>query len=821
MRGLKIAALVLALFSSAPASAAWTHRSDGALGNTDNAAPASPAGVTVGDVVLIMTWDVSGTGRTLSTPSGWTQLYFSNSAGEDGYVFCRVWQMGDAMPTINWGYGDQVNMQAAAFSGPTAPVCSTMVHNSNTGGSGGTTWIGGSLTITQPNTLVIESNVKLNGCDGTGTNFGTITAPSSVPTSMGTRTGSGAFTVMASNSYTIETTAANITSANVTISGTQEACYAQWMLLSLLDQETGSPAPTFSVAPSYNTTSNTVITASFTANAASETYYCGLWLPGATPPTATEIGAGTNAHSLIANGTTTGSSESHAITATDSPTLPKYDPYCILSNGVFSTVPTTTTTATAAPTGYQYLTLASVTATGSIPKAFNDADLITLDYDTQTANFTVGSVVVSSTSGAWGYILADSDSGASGTLTIDKRSGTFADNDVLYDQGGAAALVNGSESAYTSIATSDILVRPTTLAPSNVSLGVDTSGQYTYTATGRQNALNTLIYHAATTAYLSLDIDAWFNNSAPLGGPPILTQNTVFKNGTAVDFPANLYFQDADDDTLTYARVTALPHGLSFDPTTGHLTGTPDVDAATTVTFVGYDQAFDYGTQDITFTVQTNFAAPDCTSTLTFAQNCAQSVVANTFGSVGVSQSYQCSASIASGYVISQTPAAGGDMAPGSTFSIVASSGNVCSVRSPDCTSLPTTTSDCQQLYTSAFSGLVTFAGTAKCNNTVASGNVIATSPKAHTQMPYNPNISITASLGTCSTSTSPMVNCIAHTTVECNALVGNQFGSSVIMSAVPASCPAGYATGDIYSQSPTPGKKTHTPATLNVNYCQ
>jgi beta-lactam-binding protein with PASTA domain len=575
--------------------------------------------------------------------------------------------------------------------------------------------------------------------------------------------------------------------------------------------------PTFSAGPTYATVSNTQISATFTASAAALSYFCALYLKGASTPTAAQVAAGTNAHSAVASGSTTGSSESHNITASDSPSNPSYDPYCVLYNGTtYSAVPSTSTKATTAPTGFQYVTLASVSATGSEPKAANDADWITLPYDTQTANFTVGSVVVSSTSGAWGYILADTDAGATGTLTIDKRSGTFADNNVLYDQGGGAALVNGSESAYTSLATSDVLVVPTTVSPSLASLAVDTSGQYVYTANGRQSALNGLIFHDSTQAYLSLDIDAWFNNTAPHCQAP---QVVTFRNGATIDYDVSSLCSDPDNDTLSYARITSLPAGATIDPSTGHITGTVTADATTAASVIVYDQAGDYTTQAISITVQTQWPMPNC-SALT-AGVCGTNILSLTNGTVSLSFSSQCSGSVAAGGVIAQSPAAGVYIAPGDTVTITESVGNICSVRSPDCTSAPTTTSACEALYLTAFSDLVTFASSSRCDNSHASGYVISTSPKAHTEMPLNPNISVVSSLGTCSTSSKAMVNCISHTTAECLGLLQTQFGSSVSLNSIASTCPAGYAIGEIYSQAPAAGKKTQTPAILNVTYCQ
>jgi hypothetical protein len=489
----------------------------------------------------------------------------------------------------------------------------------------------------------------------------------------------------------------------------------------------------------------------------------------------------------------------------------------VLYNGtVYTAVPTTSNKATTAPTGFAYVVLASVTATGSEPKAFNDADLITLGYDTQTANFTVGSVVVSATSGAWGYIRLDVDAGAAGTLTIDKRSGTFADNNVLYDQSGGAALVNGSEAAYISVATTDTLVVPTTVSPSAAALTVDTSGQYGYTASGRQSALNGLIFHAATQAYFSLDLDAWFNNTAPHCQNPV---TIVYGHGSTIDYDLSALCSDFDNDTRTYARITSLPAGATLNPTTGHVTGTATADATTLASFIVSDPAGDYTTQVVNFIVQTTWTMPNCAGLTATA--CVNQIHSLTTSSVSINSSSQCSATIAQFGVISQSPAAGATIAPGDTVSIVESVGNVCSVRSPDCTSVPTTTSNCEALYLTTFNSAVTFAPSSRCNNSLASGYVISTSPKAGTEMPLNPNISIVSSLGPCSTTAYPMVNCISHTTAECLGLLETRFGNSATLNAIAATCPTGYAVGEIYSQAPASGKKTYTPAVLSVTYCQ
>lgn len=67
----------------------------------------------------------------------------------------------------------------------------------------------------------------------------------------------------------------------------------------------------------------------------------------------------------------------------------------------------------------------------------------TLNYDTQTANFTVGNIVTGATSGASARIAADSDSGLTGVLSLQDIIGTFIDNEIITDGATGSATVNG------------------------------------------------------------------------------------------------------------------------------------------------------------------------------------------------------------------------------------------------------------------------------------------------------------------------------------------------------------------------------------------
>ncbi len=70
----------------------------------------------------------------------------------------------------------------------------------------------------------------------------------------------------------------------------------------------------------------------------------------------------------------------------------------------------------------------------------------TLDYDAQTANFTVGATLTGGTSNAHGIITADTDAGDTGTLTLEGINGTFQNDETITDDNGTpgSATSNGT-----------------------------------------------------------------------------------------------------------------------------------------------------------------------------------------------------------------------------------------------------------------------------------------------------------------------------------------------------------------------------------------
>lgn len=70
--------------------------------------------------------------------------------------------------------------------------------------------------------------------------------------------------------------------------------------------------------------------------------------------------------------------------------------------------------------------------------------LNTLPFNSQTVNFTVGTVVTGATSGASATIVSQVDSGLTGTLTLSQITGMFIDAETITDSSGGSATVNRS-----------------------------------------------------------------------------------------------------------------------------------------------------------------------------------------------------------------------------------------------------------------------------------------------------------------------------------------------------------------------------------------
>jgi hypothetical protein len=500
-----------------------------------------------------------------------------------------------------------------------------------------------------------------------------------------------------------------------------------------------SVAATFSAGPTAVAASTTTYTVTFTATAAA-TVKCGAWLYGATV-TAADVNAGTNAHGTFSQAAT-GSSQNVTLTVTDGTPAPLYDIYCTADGG--STKTNTIRTFLTPAAGFQFVTLTSL-GTGSPADSYNSSGRVTISYAAQTVNYTVGALVVGGTSGAYGTIEIISDLGATGVLTIHTLSGSFQNGETLTDNRGGNGNASTGTSSIRAIAVGDIEVVPSTVSPAAVALTVDSSGQYSYTATGRQTALNGTIYDTSIPSYLTLDVDFVANNAAPTCSLNRTIPLVVGAAMTAYDVSAQC--ADGDNDTLTYAVISNnLPTGLALNATTGHVTGTPTANGDVTVQILALDG----------------------------------------YGGTGIFQGR-----------------------------FVTSSGAV----TPDCMTTPTTLSACENAFLSTFASTVAFAENPKCSGSVDANNVISTTPTKNTQIPFGSNISITYSTGSCEPPATRMVNCLRKTLAACQTLITAAFGTGVTLVST-SSCPAGYPSGKIWTQSPGPGRRTPVPANLRVNYC-
>jgi hypothetical protein len=483
-----------------------------------------------------------------------------------------------------------------------------------------------------------------------------------------------------------------------------------------------------------------------TANAT--TAYVAAYPLGTATPTAAALIAGTGAHGT-ANEVATNGADTLDVDVTDSPAFPAYE-VCGVAAGAGGNSAVTCNSAVCLdpPSNFQFVNCsAGLTSigVGSPAEAYNASGRVTISYAAQTVNYTVGALVVGGTSGAYGTIEIIADFGATGVLTIHTLSGSFQNGEALTDNRGGNGTSSTGTTAVRSITTGDIEVVPTTVSPSGATLTVGADGQYSYTATGRQTALNGVIFDSSIPSYLTLDLDFVANDAAPTCSLNRTIPLVVGVAMTAYDVSAQC--ADGDNDTLTYGVITNnLPTGLTLNATTGHITGTPTASGDVTVQILALDG----------------------------------------YGGTGIFQGR-----------------------------FVTSSGAV----SPDCMTTPTTLSACENSYLATFASTVVFAENPKCSGSVDANNVISTSPTKNTQIPFGSNISITYSVGSCEPPATRMVNCLRKTLAACQTLITAAFGTGVTLVST-SSCPAGYPSGKIWTQSPGPGRRTPVPANLRVNYC-
>jgi hypothetical protein len=244
-------ALFSFLFAQGADAGPWQARTAGTLSQTaDAATAATPPNVMVGDLVPLVTMvNANGAARTLATPGGWNLCgdVLSGNAAVNGKVFCRIWQMGDVIPALDWsGSGNQVFMQALDFFGPTAINLATIVDAGPVDGQiNNSSWPSSALTIPTDGDLIIEIGAKPQ--PASPTDMGAIGCPSDVNgANPGNRSNASAFELNEMVCYVIQTTKANIAGNNFTAgSGNYPASNSGRGIIAFKQQD----APTGAVNP--------------------------------------------------------------------------------------------------------------------------------------------------------------------------------------------------------------------------------------------------------------------------------------------------------------------------------------------------------------------------------------------------------------------------------------------------------------------------------------------------------------------------------------------------------------------------------------------
>lgn len=150
----------------------------------------------------------------------------------------------------------------------------------------------------------------------------------------------------------------------------------------------------------------------------------------------------------------------------------------------------------------------------------DDSDIVTLDYDNGTGDFTVGDTVTGGTSSATGVIVRVNGDTASGVLYLKDVSGTFQNNETLTDTNTGDAQANGTTALYVSGIT-----------------GVDTSS-FTHVNVYR-NRLYFVSNAENAVYYLGVDVIGGAANALSMagifrkGGRPYFTATWSSESGSA------------------------------------------------------------------------------------------------------------------------------------------------------------------------------------------------------------------------------------------------------------------------------------------------
>lgn len=244
--------------------------------------------------------------------------------------------------------------------------------------------------------------------------------------------------------------------------------------------------------------------------------------------------------------------------------------------------------------------------------------------------------------------------------------------------GAASPCASFNTAVNPDIANGDYLLANDNVDPGAVAVTISAACQYSYSASGRQSVLNTEVYDASVGAYHASDIDAWFNNSAPvcIDIPDVFVWT---KDVAITAFDLDTYCTDADTEQSVYTVTTGtLPTGVTLTGATGAISGTPTVEDedGVAITFTATDIPGDTDTFTSTMYVIDTVTMPDISSSdLNTAIADMASLRPWLDVGEGVSATFACDVEVLD-QIVSQDPAATTEITSDEEVSVVVSLGS-------------------------------------------------------------------------------------------------------------------------------------------------